>query len=579
VRAAPHTLHDYALLADGERGILVGPRGEFAWMCFPSWESEALFSSLIGGSGVYSVTPQEQYVWGGYYEPSSLIWRSRWVTEHGAIIECREALALPADRSRAILLRRLVGLSGHARVDVVCNPRSGFGRNPARDLSQDRGRWDFRTGEVHGCLAGADRAVPIADSEGGTALTMTLELEEGDQHDLVLVLSLDANGLEPVDTDAAWAATEASWHARVPGLDATIAPRDARLAYAVLTGLTSSSGGMVAAATMSLPERARAGRNYDYRYAWIRDQCLAGQAVAKVGPCALLDGSVSFVRDRLLEDGPDLRPAYTVSGGPVPDERRLDLPGYPGGKDITGNQANAQFQLDGFGEALLLFAAAAGHDQLDADGRRAAEVAADAIGTRWHEEDSGIWELDPDEWTHSRLICSAGLRAMSSYAAEGLAAQWLALAEAMTSDMAARAVHPTGRWQRSPSDTRVDAALLLPSIRGAVPPEDERSRATLAAVEAELTDDGFVYRYRPDERPLGQAEGAFLMCGFATSLAWWQQGDEVKALRRFERNRSACGPPGLLSEEYDVTQRQLRGNMPQAFVHALLLECAATLAG
>jgi hypothetical protein len=104
--------------------------------------------------------------------------------------------------------------------------------------------------------------------------------------------------------------------------------------------------------------------------------------------------------------------------------------------------------------------------------------------------------------------------------------------------------------------------------------EDPRSLATLHAVEAELTQDGYCYRYRPDERPLGESEGAFPLCGFFMALAYAQQGDAVGAARWFERNRAACGPPGLLAEEFDVEQRQLRGNLPQAFVHALMLECA-----
>src|SRR6185437_8036868 len=119
--------------------------------------------------------------------------------------------------------------------------------------------------------------------------------------------------------------------------------------YAVMHGLTSSSGGMVAAATTSLPERASQGRDYDYRYAWIRDQCFAGQAAA-CGAYPLLDDAVRFVADRLLDDGPDLRPAYTVTGARVPSERPLNLPGYPGGQDKTGNWVNDQLQLDNFGE-------------------------------------------------------------------------------------------------------------------------------------------------------------------------------------------------------------------------------------
>ncbi|WP_264001054.1 glycoside hydrolase family 15 protein, partial [Mycobacterium pseudoshottsii] len=133
-------------------------------------------------------------------------------------------------------------------------------------------------------------------------------------------------------------------------------------------------------------------------------------------------------------------------------------------------------------------------------------------------------------------------------------------------------VHPSGRWQRAPDDPRVDAALLVPALRGAVPPDDPRSTATLRAVLGELEDDGYVYRFRHDERPLAEAEGAFLLCGFWAALACLQQGDMVRATRYFERNRAGCGPPGLFGEEYDVEQRQLRGNLPQAFVHALLIE-------
>src|SRR6185503_13051387 len=114
-----------------------------------------------------------------------------------------------------------------------------------------------------------------------------------------------------------------------------------------------------------------------------------------------------------------------------------------------------------------------------------------------------------------------------------------------------------------------------PAIRGAVPATDARSLATLRAVEAELSEDGYCYRYRPDERRLGEAEGAFLLCGFWLALAHAQLGEQAAAVHWFERNRAACGTPGLFAEEFDVAQRQLRGNLPQAFVHALLLECAA----
>jgi GH15 family glucan-1,4-alpha-glucosidase len=566
--AVPHALRDYAMLGDGERGILVTPRGDFAWMCFPRWDSDACFATLIGGQGTYAVTPQSRFVWGGYYE-HGLIWRSRWVTDDG-VVECREALALPGRPGRAVVLRRILARRGTARVRVLLDARDEFGAVGPRRLKQ-------HDDDAHMTWTGGQDAKPQRDGRGAGPLTMTLQLPEGATHDLVLVLDTDADGDPPPDPDRAWSATETGWSERLPDLHSSLAQRDARHAYAVLQGLTSNGGGMVAAATMSLPERAREGRNYDYRYVWIRDQCIAGQAVARAGPLPLLDDAVRFVTERLLADGPKLVPAYTTTGDPVPDQRSLKLPGYPGGSDIVGNQVRQQFQLDAFGEALLLLAAAADHDHLDADGWRAAEAAVAAIEGRWREPDAGIWELDPDAWTHSRLICVAGLRRIASHHSTELAARHLALADALLADTSAHSIHPDGHWQRSPTDERIDAALLLPAIRGGIPADDPRTVATLQAVRDQLTDDLYCYRYRPDERPLGEAEGAFVMCGFLMALAERQQGDRINASRWFERNRAACGPAGLISEEYDVAQRQLRGNLPQAFVHALLLQCAFDL--
>jgi GH15 family glucan-1,4-alpha-glucosidase len=351
----------------------------------------------------------------------------------------------------------------------------------------------------------------------------------------------------------------------------------------VLRGLTAGSGAMVAAATTSLPERLEGGRNYDYRYAWIRDQCYAGLAVAAHGPHPLLDGSIRFLTERILADGPDLMPAYTVDGQPIPGERAVRLRGYPGGTVRAGNRVTSQFQLDGLGEALELFAAAARLDLLADENWQAAGVAAEAIEQRWAKPDAGIWELGDRHWTHSRLACVSGLRSLAAAAGgppdgpgRRRAARWSALADTLLASLG-DAVHPAGRWQRSPEDPRVDAALLLPVIRGTLPADDPRSRATVRAVLDGLTEDGYVYRFRHDARPLHESEGAFLLCGFWMAQVAQVCGDAAEAARWFERNRTACGPAGLYTEEYDVHQRQLRGNLPQAFVHAGMLECAARL--
>jgi alpha,alpha-trehalase len=575
----PQVLRQYALLADGERGALVGPHGDIAWLCAPSWDSDAVFSSLIGGGGVYAVTPRDvRHVWGGYYEPGSLIWRSRWITRDGSI-ECRAALMFPGDTERVVLLRRILARDCPARVRVLFDPRAGFGRHGIQAPQHHERVWSGRSGPLHWRWVGGDDARADRRAQGcGALLTTELTVPEAGHHDLVLEISEKPLPEQLVDADAAWQATETAWREAMPGLERTVAPRDARHAYAVLRGLTSSGGGMVAAATMSLPERAEQGRNYDYRYVWIRDQCYAGQAVAADGPHPLLDDAVRFVAQRLLDDGPHLMPAYTITGQRVPDQRSLKLPGYPGGTDVLGNHVNAQFQLDAFGEALLLFAAAARHDHLGSEHYPAVKAAVAAIESRWQQPDAGVWELDERRWAHSRLICVAGLRGVAACGASTAdAAAWSALADTILADTAADCLHPTGRWQRAPDHPGVDGALLLPAIRGALPATDPRSVATYHAVRQDLSEDGYVYRFRQDPRPLGKAEGAFLLCGFLMALAAHQQGETVMAVRWFERNRAACGPPGLFSEEYDVTQRQLRGNLPQAFVHALMLEASARL--
>ncbi|HEU4568300.1 MAG TPA: glycoside hydrolase family 15 protein [Marmoricola sp.] len=566
-------LREYALLADGERGVVVGPRGEFAWMCAPRWHDPAVMSSLIGGRGLFAVTPVgERWVWGGHYERDSLIWRSRWVTTSSEV-ECREALARPADPHTAVVLRDIQGKVGTSRLRVVLEPAADFGKHGLADVRRDdSGVWTGCTGELYFRVTGLADAVVDRD-----ALVTEVVVGEGDSRAIVLEVSDQPLPRDAPPPAAAWAETERCWNEDVPGLGHVWAPRDVGHAYAVLQGLTSAGGGMVAAATTSLPERAEKGRNYDYRYVWIRDQAMVGQAIAKVGEHPMLRAATSFVTDRLLADGAGLRPAYDIDGNPLPDEQTLALPGFPGGDDHTGNKAGAQFQLDAFGEALLLFRAVAGYGDLDPDTWKAAEAAVGAIAERWEQPDAGVWEIEPQRWTHSRLICVAGLRGMAELAPRSQADEWARLADRLERAVESECVSPEGRWMRAPGDQRVDGSLLIPVLRGAMPPDDPRTRATVHAVKEELGEDHYLYRFRHTSGPLAAVEGAFLLCGFHMSAALSVLGEDVEAARWFERNRSACGPPGLLTEEFDVVQRQLRGNLPQAFVHGALIEASARL--
>ena len=429
-------LREYAFIADGERGALIGPDGGLAWLCFPGWADPAVFAGLLGSGGRYQICPDGRWVPGGAYEDGSLIWRSRWVTDHG-ILESREAFCAPATPDRAVIVRRVLAVNGRHRVRAVLALAADYGRRPL-------GRWRRRpdgwvaTGEgLSVRWSGATGARPGRRNVDRGHLILEFDLEPGERRDLVLEIASDsAADPQPPQPEECWRRTEEYWQAAVPDCADTVAPRDAKHSIAVLRGLTSMSGATVAAATMPLPERAEAGRNYDYRYSWVRDTSCVGRVGAVIkGAEPLLDGAVRWTTERLLADGPKTIPAYTVAGQPVPNDRRLDLPGYPGGFDILGNRARDQFQLDAFGESLAMLADAAAMDRLEADGWRAAEVAIRAIEARWTEPDAGVWETWPARWTHSRLMCVAGLRAIGAVGSPSrFAARALPLADTILAD-------------------------------------------------------------------------------------------------------------------------------------------------
>ncbi|ELS50948.1 glycoside hydrolase family 15 protein [Streptomyces viridochromogenes] len=572
VACPPWILREYAVLADGERGAVVDPQGRIVWLCAPRWHSDAVFSALIGGAGHFTVGPADRWhVWGGSYEEGTLIRVNRWVSAD-SVIECRDALAMPASPDRLVLLRRMRVVEGEALLRLELDPRPGFGTHRMRDPHLEGGVWTAAGEGLRMRLSGAHRA--SWDPE--TGLRGEFRLGKGEAHDIVLELSTGSDRPR-LDPGELWAATEREWRRTVPDCSALAAPRDARHAYAVLRGLTSGAGGMAAAATTSLPERANTGRSYDYRFAWLRDQCYAGLAVAAHGPHELLDTAVRFTADRILADGDGVRPAYTVTGEPMPEQRALPLPGYPGGSDRIGNEATTQFQLDTFGEALQLFAAAAHHDRLTPDAEAAVRVAVAAVERRWPEPDAGLWELENRWWTHSRLSVVCGLRRIADVLPGKDSERCDRIADSILAETRRRCLHPDGYWRRAADDDGPEAALLVPLARGCADAGDPSASLTRQRIEARLAQDGYLYRFQHGTEPLGEAEGAFLLCGFHMALATHHLGDRAGAFRWFERTRAACGPPGLFAEEYDVRQRQLRGNLPQAFVHALLLECAVRL--
>src|SRR5579863_6677272 len=572
-------LRDYAFIADGERGALIGPSGDIAWMCFPTWSDSALFAGLLGSGGVFRVTPADSFVTGGYYEERSLIWHSRFVTHHG-IFESRDALSYPGSADRAILLRRLSAQHGSGDMVVEFAPANDYGRRVFAGWQRENHTFIADDGRMTIRLTVPPAAEWVRHSPRANGLTFGLKVTRGEHLDFVAEF-IKGTGIahNPPDPSQCWQASEGAWRAAVPECTNVIASPDVARSIAVLRSMTDGHGGTIAAATTSLPEREDSDRNFDYRFCWIRDVCYVGQAGATIpGAEILLDDAVRWVGDRLRSDKDHTSPAYLGNGEPIYPPAKLDVPGYPGGTDVVGNRVREQFQLDIFGEALLLFARASCRDRLDAEGWRAASIALEAIENRWDEPEAGIWELEPKRWTHSRLICVAGLRAIAdAHAPRKWSTRSLTLADHLLDETARSSLHPSGRWQRAPDDERPDASLLLAEIRGALPASDSRSVATRKAISSELAKDHYLYRYRNPGRELGEDEGVFLICNFWMALAALGAGAPIEAAHWFERGRAAMSTTGLFSEEFDAGEHQLRGNLPQAFVHAMLIEAATAL--
>ena len=333
---------------------------------------------------------------------------------------------------------------------------------------------------------------------------------------------------------------------------------------------------MVAAATTSLPERAEQGRNYDYRYAWIRDQCFAGQAVAAAGGGDLLDSAVALrPRPAARRRRRSCVPAYTVDGGPGAGRSATSTCPATRARRTSerATRSRGQFQLDAFGEALLLSPPPTGSTRSTPTAGKAAEVAVDAIAQRYDEPDAGIWELDDRALDPLPADLRRRAARRRGPSCRTRAADWAGLADRIAGRRRSQdCLHPDGRWQRAPDDPAVDAALLLP---GAPRGRPGRRPAHRRAPGRPCVDELGRRRLR---LPVPPAAGARCTrprarsCCAASTWRWpsHQQGDAGGAVRWFERNRGALGPPGLFTEEFDVVQRQLRGNLPQAFVHALL---------
>jgi GH15 family glucan-1,4-alpha-glucosidase len=395
----------------------------------------------------------------------------------------------------------------------------------------------------------------------------------------------------PLDPFRTMAATEKAWQEWVARCTYEGDWADAvRSSLVVLKGLTfSPTGGIVAAATTSLPETMGGERNWDYRYCWLRDATFTLLALLE---CGYTDEAGAW-RDWLLRavagDPSELQIMYGPRG-----ERRLtelELPwlaGYGGSAPVrVGNSAHSQLQLDVWGEVMDAFwAGRQAGLPADEDAWQLQRQLLDHLETIWRQPDDGIWEVRGPrrDFTHSKVMAwvafDRAVRTGERYGGPGPVAHWREQRDAIHAEVSARGVDDRGVFVQTFGGTELDASLLLVPLVGFLPATDPRVVATVDAIARELTDEGgFVRRYIPDPAVDGLAgrEGSFLLCTFWLADCYALQGRRDEAVALFERLLGLRNDVGLLSEQWDAGEKRMLGNFPQAFSHVALVDTATNL--
>ena len=395
----------------------------------------------------------------------------------------------------------------------------------------------------------------------------------------------------PIDPLSACAMTEGWWRdwSRRSTYEGDYADAVERSLLTLKALTYSPTGGIVAAPTMALPESWSGGRNFDFRYCWLRDATFTLYAF-------LISGYAEEARQwrewllRVAAGRPeDLQILYGVAGERRLSETRLDwLPGYRDiGPVLIGNAAHSQHQLDVYGEIFdaLHLTRRAGVEP-DEHVWALQRTLLDFLESAWSDPDDGIWEIRGPrrQFTHSKVMAwvafDRAVKAVERFGRSGSVDHWAGIRDQIHAEVCRRGVDPDrGVFVQEYGGKALDASLLLVPLVGFLPPDDPRVRATLEAVERELTQDGFVLRYERGSEVdgLGIGEGTFLPCSFWLVDNLAMVGREQEARRLFERLLAVRNDVGLLSEEYDPEQGRLMGNFPLAFTHVALINSARNL--
>ena len=580
-------IEDYALIGDCKTAALVGRDGSIDWLCWPRFDSAACFAGLLGTSenGRWLIAPEHTILdVSRRYRPGTLVLETEFQTEGGraAVIDFMP----PADGAN--LVRIVIGRSGRVAFRTELVVRFNYGAIvPWVNRLED--------GTIN-AIAGPERLLLRTPVElyGEDLKTMgAFTVDAGQSVPFVLSYGLSFQNPPPaIDPFEALERTAAFWREWSDRCTDVGHWADAvKRSLITLKALTyAPTGGIVAAATTSLPERLGGVRNWDYRYCWLRDATFTLLALMHLG---YYDEARAW-RDWLVR---------AVAGSPrqvqimygVGGERWLPelivpwLPGYENSSPVRiGNGAYEQFQLDVFGEtADAIFQTLKAGMKPSERGRALQPVIMEYLATVWRQPDEGIWEVrgGRQHFVHPKVMAWVAFdRAATAVESEGNkdpARRWRQIADEIHAEVCERGFdRELNSFVQAYGSKRLDASLLLLPLVGFLPPGDPRTKGTLQAIEDRLLiDNEFVFRYET-ENPgdgLPAGEGVFLACSFWLVDNYILQGRYADARKLFDRLLSRCNDVGLLAEEFDPVTGRMLGNFPQAYSHVGLINCALNL--
>ncbi|WP_309082604.1 glycoside hydrolase family 15 protein [Microbacterium sp.] len=587
-------IEDYALLSNCRTAALVSRYGSIDWLCLPRLDSPSVFARLLGDEahGRWEVRPTDpDATCTRHYDRDTFVLVTRWEVG-GAIAEVHDFMPIDPDPHveirRIDLVRRVVGVQGEMTFGQRLSIRFDYSR--AMPWVRQTGSADEpRLVAMAGPDAVAMRGAPLkaADHEHRGEVSVSA----GDVRDLHLTWFPSYREVpEPLDVDDALERTRAWWQGWADRIEHDGPHRELVVrSLLILRALTNhDTGGIAAAASMSLPEDIGGERNWDYRYVWLRDAALTLEALLAHGFLGLADRWREWLLRAVAGDPADLQIMYGLAGERDLTERIIpDLPGYEGSRPVRiGNGAAGQYQADVVGEVLVTLSAArsAGLNEAEFSWPLERQLVR-FVSEQLERPDHGLWEIrgEPHMFTHSRVMMWAtfdrGVRAVEEHGLPGPVERWRGLRDRMREEIDEHGV-VNGHFTQYYGTDEVDASLLLLVQVGYCAPDDPRMLATVERIEQTLMHDGLVLRYRTETGVDGLSgdESPFLACSFWLVEQYASTGRMEEARALMERLCSLANDVGMLSEEYDPRAQRQVGNTPQAFSHLGLVRAADALA-